>query len=489
MPLARQDWEDLARDLDWSWTHVTEDEVFPPEIAGAGPATQAWADWNEPYRTTYREYVHQQHAKEVSVEAVREAVGRAADFKRLDPGWLNGLKLHAATLPLAEFAAVIGNLRAVRFGRHPAWRSASTLGALDEMRHAQIPLALMHELVPVDGAFDWTHRFFHTDNWVAIAARHLIDELLLGSDPIEFAIGTHLVFETGFTNLQFVGLSSMAHDVGDRMFEKMVASIQTDEARHAQIGPAVAEILAREDPERVQALVDKWFWRSWLFFAVVTGFSMDYLTPLHARTQSFREFVLEWIVDQFDRQLKALGLRRPWYWDDFLEGLDHYHHMVYASAYTYRATVWFDVALPSPDERAWLAQKYPSSWKLYDPIWQRLTERWRRSGPNVEWYTHGATPVTFCDLCQLVLCGGTPLKNAAETLVHGGRKYVFCSAPCRWIFEREPERYAAHKDVVKRILAGEAPANLLELVRVTMGLTQDSWGKDVARGRYPWLTP
>jgi toluene monooxygenase system protein A len=66
---------------------------------------------------------------------------------------------------------------------------------------------------------------------------------------------------------------------------------------------------------------------------------------------------------------------------------------------------------------------------------------------------------------------------------------VFCSAPCRWIFEREPERYAAHKDVVKRILAGEAPANLLELVRVTMGLTQDSWGKDVARGRYPWLTP
>jgi toluene monooxygenase system protein A len=97
------------------------------------------------------------------------------------------------------------------------------------------------------------------------------------------------------------------------------------------------------------------------------------------------------------------------------------------------------------------------------------------------------TPVTFCDLCQLVLCGGTPLHNTAQTLAYEGRSYVFCSEPCRWIFQREPERYAGHKDVVKRILAGEAPANLLELVRSYFGLTPDTWGKDVAGGAYPWL--
>ena len=56
-----------------------------------------------------------------------------------------------------------------------------------------------------------------------------------------------------------------------------------------------------------------------------------------------------------------------------------------------------------------------------------------------------------------------------------------------WIFEREPERYAAHKDVVKRILAGEAPANLIELVQVYFGLTRTVWGKDVRGGGYPWL--
>jgi toluene monooxygenase system protein A len=486
--LKREQWLDLARKLDWTYSYVDEKEVFPAEISGSPWLPhEAWKDWDEPYRTSYTEYVHQQHAKDAAVYAVRDAVGKVEDFEKLDVSWLNGLKLHAATLALAEFAAVIGNLRAVRFGRDSAWRTMATFGALDELRHTQIPLLLMHELVPWDPQFDWTHKFFHTNNWVAIAGRHLADELLLMSNPIELAVGTNLVFETGFTNLQFVGLSSMAHAVGDRMFEKMVSSIQTDEARHSQIGPAVVKILARHDRDYVQYLVDKWFWRSWLFFAVVTGFSMDYLTPLEHRVQSFKEFMQEWILGQFERKLAELGLEKPWYWDHFLRSLDFYHHMVYASAYTYRATVWFNFALPGPDERKWLREKYPESWPLLDPIWEQVTERWRISGPDVEWYSHGATPVTFCDLCQLVLCGGTPLHNTAQTVVHEGKKYIFCSEPCRWIFEKEPARYAAHRDVVKRILAGEAPANLIELLLRYFNLSQEVWGRDMAAGRYPWL--
>lgn len=486
--LSKAQWLDLARKLDWSYSYVSEREVFPEEASGRPWLDHAaWAEWDEPYRTSYSEYVHQQHAKEGALRAVRDVVGKVEDVAGLDRAWLSGLKLHAATFPLAEFAAVVGNLRAARFGRDSAWRTAAAFGALDEIRHTQIPLLLMHDLVRWDPQFDWTHKFFHTNNWVAIAGRHLVDELLLTANPIEFAIGTNLVFETGFTNMQFVGLSAVAHAAGDRMFEKMLSSIQTDEARHSQIGPAVVAIVARHDPEYVQYLLDKWFWRSWLFFAVVTGFTMDYLTPLASRAQSFKEFMQEWILEQFERKLDELGLEKPWYWEQFLDALDYYHHMVYASAYTYRATVWFDFALPGPDERRWLREKYPRSWKSLDPVWEQVTERWRASGPGVEWYSHGATPVTFCDLCQLVLCGGTPDRNTAETVEREGRTYVFCSAPCRWIFEREPERYAAHRDVVKRILAGEAPANLIALLRRYFGLSQDVWGKDVAGGRYPWL--
>jgi toluene monooxygenase system protein A len=486
--LRREQWHELARKLDWEFSYVSEREVFPDVLAGTPWLPHAdWADWDEPFRTTYTEYVTQQSQKDAALYAVKEALRTNDDFEQLPAGWSNALKLHAATLPLAEFAAVVGNLRGARFGRDSAWRNTALFGALDEFRHTQIPLLLMHELVRHDRQFDWTHRFYHSNNWVAIAARHLADELLLGGSALDFAVATNFVFETGFTNLQFIGLSSLAHGVGDKMFENMLTSIQTDEARHSQIGAATLAKLVEHDRPRAQHLLDKWFWRSFQLFAIVTGFSMDYLTPLQHRERSFREFMQEWVVDQYLSSLQRFGLERPWYWETFLESLGNYHHMVYASAYTYRASVWFDFVLPGPDERAWLAEKYPDTWQDYDPIWSRITEQWRKADPGNDFAVHGTAIVTFCDLCQLVLSAGTPQKNTASTLDHEGRRYVFCSEPCRWIFETEPERYAAHKNVVGRVLAGEAPANLVALLRQYFGLDYASWGKDVNGGLYPWL--
>jgi toluene monooxygenase system protein A len=485
--MLRDEWSDLARKLDWSFTYVEERAVFPEELAGAPwlPARD-WCGWDEPFRSTYADYVATQHKKETAFRAIAEALGQPEDAARLDPGWLSVVKLHMATLPLAEFAATVGNLRCARFGRDSAWRSTALLGALDELRHTQLPLRAMHELVRFDPQFEWTHLLFHSNDWVAVAARHLVDELLLGSDAIEFAVGTHFVFETGFTNLQFVGLTSMAKAVQDKLFEQMLLSIQTDEARHAQIGRPVLELVVARDPARAQRLVDKWFWRSFRFFAVVTGFAMDYLTPLHARRASFKEFVEEWVVEQFQSNLSELGLKLPKYWQAFLDALPVYHHMLYASAYTYRASTWFDFVLPGPAELAWLNEKYPQTFPELRPVWQNISERWRAAGPGVEWYTHGTTPVAFCNLCQLVLCGGTPSRNSAVFLERDGRRYVFCSEPCQELFEAEPERYAAHQGVVERILAGRAPANLLELLRY-FGLSESNWGRDVRAGDYEFL--
>lgn len=486
--MKKNQWLDIARKLDWDFKYVTEEEVFPKEIAGEPWLPHAhWKNWEEPYKTTYPDYVTAQASKEESVEAVREALGKYSDYEKISPTWRNALKLYGATFPLAEFAATIGNLRAARFGRDSAWRMSASFGALDEFRHTEIPLLLMHELVKLDGQFDWTHRFYHTNNWVAVASRHLVDELLITANPIEFAIATNFVFETGFTNLQFVGLSSLARMVGDKMFEKMVTSIQSDEARHAQIGPAVLEILVQKDRDYAQYLLDKWFWRSWLLFAVVTGFSMDYLTPLEQRKNSFKEFMEEWVLNQFQLSLDRFGLKKPWYWEIFLQAIENYHHMVYASAYTYRSTVWFDFVVPGPEERKWLAEKYPNSWRQFDPVWERISARWEETDVGNDLAVHGTAIVTFCDLCQIVLANGTPKQNWACEESYRGEKYIFCSEPCRWIFLQEPERYCAHKNIVKRVLANEAPGNVVALIRGYFGLDWDTWGKDVFRGDYPWM--
>lgn len=197
--LKRDDWLDLARKLDWEFSYVTDAEVCPEQVSGRPWLTHKdWEDWDEPFRTSYPEYVTGQHAKDAAIYAVRDAVGKLEDFQKQPPEWLSAIKLHAATLPLAEFSAVIGNLRGARFGRDSAWRSMATYGALDELRHTQIPLQIMHELVKWDFQFDWTHRFYHSNDWVAVAAKHLTDELLLGSSALEFefAIATHFVFES-----------------------------------------------------------------------------------------------------------------------------------------------------------------------------------------------------------------------------------------------------------------------------------------------------
>src|SRR5206468_9262890 len=121
-----------------------------------------------------------------AVYAVRAAVGRLEDVEKLAAPWINSLKIHAAALPLAEFTGVIGNLRGARFGRDSAWRTMATFGALDEYRHTQIPLLLFHQLVRWDSQFDWTHKFYHTNNWFAIAARHLLDALVVAQNASEF---------------------------------------------------------------------------------------------------------------------------------------------------------------------------------------------------------------------------------------------------------------------------------------------------------------
>jgi toluene monooxygenase system protein A len=215
---------------------------------------------------------------------------------------------------------------------------------------------------------------------------------------------------------------------------------------------------------------------------------MDYLTPVEHRRMSFKELVDEWIVDQFLETLAEYGLEKPWYWAEFLEGVETYHHMVYASAYTYRASVWFDLVVPGPDERRWLRAHYPDSWDELDPIWERISQRWKQTDPGNDFGVHGTAIIGFCNLCQLVLCNGTPRNNGATTVQANGQKYIFCSEPCRWIFEQETGRYADHKDVVKRVLAGDAPANLVALLREYFGLDYETWGKDAYGGHYSWAT-
>jgi toluene monooxygenase system protein A len=487
--LRRSDWYDIARDMNWTFRYVTHEEAFPPEIVGpmGDTSPETWWKWDEPYKLSYREYVYNQVGKDAGVAAVGAAIARSNLFDALDEGWKGAIKAHFGAVTVSEGQSTLAESRMGRFGLAAAWRNMALYGALDEMRHVQIQLKVAHSLLDKDPQFDWAHKAYHTGNWAIIAAMSHNDELFLGSDVISTAIQLTFTFETGFTNLQFIGMAADAMELGDVEFGALISSIQTDEARHAQQGePTLRLLLETGQKDLAQRLIDVSFWRAWHLFATLTGPSLDYWTPLEHRAMSFKEFMEEWIIRQFMDQLEDLGLEKPWYWEQFLDELDWYHHSEHAGIWYFRNTVWWNPdAGVSVSEREWLEAKYPGWNKRFGMLWDTIGESVR--GDKVD-ATFGKTLPVLCNTCHLPVfkIPGTTSDCEPRQSVHEERTYTFCSDPCQWIFDQSPQRYAGTKTLIDRLIMGDIQPPTIEGILEYMGITPDIAGDDAAK--YRWAT-
>ncbi|TCK26757.1 toluene monooxygenase [Pseudonocardia endophytica] len=485
--LKREEWQDIVRDVDWTYGFVDDDAVFPDWQSGTGKIPRAdWSKWEESYKVSYPEYVMTQHEKEGAAYAVKAALQRSRTFESLDAGWKSATKMHFGGVSLVEYAGLLGELKMARFGLSPSWRNMAVFGALDEMRHAQITLFFGHEFVAKDPQYDWSQKAFHTNDWASIALRTLFDGMIIGPDVVDLAVQLPMTFETGFTNLQFVALSSDALEAGDINFANMISSIQTDEARHAQQGGPTLELLVEHDPVRAQWTIDKYFWFSARAFAGLTGPPMDYYTPVEHRKQSYREFMEEWIIDQFVRTLEDYGLRKPWYWDEFMQGLDTWHHSLHLGFWNYRPTVWWNPpGGVDADSRDWLREKYPNWDKFYLEKWEVMAEN--ITAGNVE-ATLPETLPWLCNMCHFPAInpsfgrdGKWRVRN--YPLKHNGTTYYFCTKGCRQIWWEDRDA-VNHHTVVERFLGGEIQPMDMPGILNWMGLTPDVMGDD-ADG-YAW---
>ena len=484
--LTRLDWYDIARSTNWTPKHVTEDELFPPELSGSlGIPIEKWEQYDEPYKQTYPEYVRLQREKDAGAYSVKAALERNKLVENADPGWLSTLKLHYGAIALGEYAASTAEARMMRFSKAPGMRNMASLGMMDEIRHAQLQLYFPHEHCSKDRQFDWAHKAYHSNDWAMIAARHFFDDIMMTHGAVGTAIMLTFAFETGFTNMQFLGLAADAAEAGDYSFSSLISSIQTDESRHAQIGGPVVEILVKNGKKaEAQRLLDIAFWRAWRLFSILTGPIMDYYTPLEHRKLSFKEFMNEWIIVQFERAILDLGLDRPWYWDAFIKELDQTHHGMHLGVWFWRPTVWWmPRAGVSPEEREWLEAKYPGWSKTWGRPWDVITENILAGRMS---QTYPETLPVICNMCNLPILA-TPGDGWAVKdfpLEHEGRTYHFCTEGDRWCFEQEPDRYKGHMTLVDRFLAGMIqPANLEGALKY-MGLAPGEIGDDALN--YKW---
>jgi len=489
--LPRSAWYDLTRDMNWTLSYVKEEEAWPVELSnGFGLPTEAWWTWDEPYKITYPEYMNIQHGKDTEVYAVNAAVARSKMFDDLDPGWKSAIVAHYGAIAVPEYLASIGESRMGRFGRAAAWRNMATFGTLDEMRHGQIQTYIPYGLLGKEPRFDWALKTVHTNEWGAIAARSLFDDMFTANDAVSTAIQLTFTFETGFTNLQFLGMAADAMKVGDVNFGSLISSIQTDEARHAQQGePTIKVLVANGRKDVAQKLVDHMFWRSWRIFALLTGLSMDYYTPLEQRSHSFKEFMQEWICKQFLDQFRDFGLEKPWYWDSiFIPELDWYHHALHLGVWYWRPTVWWNPdGGVSPEERDWLEEKYPGWNANYGRHWDVITANIRAGKPEA---TLPETLPMVCNMCHIPVVSaagynaGVLTSPLPKILDRDGRRYTFCSEPCQWVFEQSPARFQGHLNIVDRFLAGHIQPPTVEGAVAYMGLSPEEQGQDATN--YAW---
>ncbi len=489
--LARSEWYDLTRDMNWKLSYVSEEEAWPEALSNSyGVPVERWWTWDEPYKITYSEYVHNQVDKDTGVYSVNSVVARSRLYEQLDPGWKSAILAHYGAIAIPEYLASIAEARMGRFGRAAAWRNMATFGTLDETRHGQIQTYFPYGLLSKEPRADWAHKALHTNEWGAIAARHLFDDMFAANDAVSTAIQLTSTFETGFTNLQFLGMAADAMDVGDLEFSALISSIQTDEARHAQQGEPTIKLLVENGRADVaQKLVDHMFWRSWHIFALLTGLSMDYYTPLEHRSHSFKEFMNEWIIKQFMDQFRDFGLEKPWYWEEhFLRELNWYHHALHLGVWYWRPTVWWNPdGGVSPEERDWLEEKYPGWNDTFGKHWDVISDNIRRGKPEL------TLPETFpmvCNMCQIPVVtpagynAGHLASPAPFLLDYEGRRYSFCSEPCRWIFEQNPARFKGHMSIVDQFLAGKIQPPTMDGALAYMGLSPQEMGQDAAN--YAW---
>ncbi|VVE17606.1 YHS domain-containing protein [Pandoraea commovens] len=485
--LERAEWYDIARSTNWTSTYVEESELFPDLMTGSmGIAVESWEAFDEPYKISYPEYVRVQRDKDAGVYSVKAALERSQLYENADPGWLSVLKLHYSTLALVEYVGMHAQARMVRFGRAPGMRNMATFGMLDESRHTQIQLYFAHEYCTKDRQFDWTHKLLHTNSLASVATRSSADDVAHSRSAAEIAVMLSFGLETSFTNMQFLGLASDAAEVGDFTFSSLISSIQTDEARHAQIGGSVLKIMI--DNGRVaqaQKLVDIAIARSWYVFCVPAGTAMDYGMPLDRRKQSFREFMQEWIFDQFERSLIEMGLSRPWYWDQMIAESQYQHHAYQLAAWFWRpAMSWNPAAGVTHGCRDWLEEKYPGWNDTFGKAWDVIIENLLAGKHEL---TLPETVPIICNLNQLPICAipgdGWSVKD--HPLEYNGRTYHFNSEIERWVFEQDPRRYRDHLSLADRLLAGKiVPPDLAGALKY-MGLAPGEMGDD-AHG-YRWV--
>jgi phenol hydroxylase P3 protein len=470
----------LTRDLSWEPSYVKEEDVFP-HTTFEGIKIHDWSKWEDPFRLTVDAYYKYQAEKDKRLYAVLDGFAQSQGHLSLSEArYVNAMKIFLQGVTPLEYAA---HRHFAYLGRHlngPGPRFAALCQSVDELRHTQTEI---HTLSNYNKYYGGMHNFSQQFDrvWYLSVPKSFFDDAV-SAGPFEFLISISFAFEYLLTNLLFVPFMSGASFNGDLPSMTFGFSAQSDESRHMTLGLEAIKFLLEQDEDNVpivQAWIDKWFWRGYRLTVLVAAM-LDYMLPKKVMSwkESFELYFEKQMLEGLFPDLAYYGIRPPKHVDDALMEKDILSHQVYWTLYQFSFAAAFTTTVPTAVELDWYSAQYPDTFdKYFRGNWEKAQKIQDEGG---RFFFQGLPQL--CQTCQVPMLftePGDPTTICQRSSEFKGEHYNFCSDGCKWIFDREPEKYVQAWLPVHQIFQGNCGGPSVPEVLDWYGLQEGDNGEYV----------
>jgi phenol hydroxylase P3 protein len=457
---------------------VDPNQVYP-YTRYEGIKIHDWDAWEDPFRLTVDSYSKYQAEKDKKLYAVIDGFAQGQGHLSLtDARYVNSLKLFLGGITPVEYAAFrhFGYL-----GRHldgAGARFAALCQSIDELRHAQTEIHTLSQYNKYYGGLHNPFPMFDRVWYLSVPKSFIEDGMTAG--PFEFLTAISFSFEYLLTNLLFVPFMSGASFNGDLATMTFGFSAQSDESRHMTLGLEVIKFMLEQDEDNVpiiQDWVDKWFWRGYRLLGLV-GYMMDYMLPRKVMSwrEAFELYFERQMLEGLFPDLEYYGIRPPRHLQQAITEKGYMTHQVAWIFYQFAHAANFTATVPPPEEQDWMSQQYPDTFdRYYRPLWDRaqsLQEEGRR-------FFFNGLPM-LCQVCQIPMGftePGDPTTICVRSSEFRGERFNFCSDGCKWVFDREPEKYVQAWLPVHQIYQGNCGGATIPDVLNWYGMAEGDGGE------------
>ncbi|MGE0680418.1 MAG: aromatic/alkene/methane monooxygenase hydroxylase/oxygenase subunit alpha [Candidatus Binatia bacterium] len=438
---------DKVKGLEWTPTYFEPETKYQTRFHIPKKA-------KDPFRHLIRDYMAMELEKDNRQYGFLDGAVRMDNPNQVTERFAEAMKPAMAILPFAEYAAGKCQGLLISAVDNEELRNGYLMQMLDEVRHVQQEMYLgryymKHYHDPA--GFDISQKGFGS-HFLASAGRAFFETFIAG-DPIECSISLQVVGETAFTNPLFVAFPNTAAANGDQATPTVFLSIQSDEARHMANGYATLVTVLSDDRNLplIQEALDKYFWRGHIFIDAFLGTLTDYFSTnrVGAYKNMWQQWIMEDWVGSFIARLEKFGLKAPRWLPQAQENINWVNHSAAMAAYALWPVAFWRYDAPTEKDREWFESQY-SGWNThYGKFWEAYSTMTDPKQGQIPAQLFPSLP-PLCQVCQMPCVFPRPDISWARVVEKAGKKRAFCSEPCEWMFDLEPQRYLGHQSWYER---------------------------------------